>query len=190
MVRRTRWLMGLAAAALLAGGPLHAQDPDLEETGPAVERLRQAVEQRFSAYVRTELQLTDEQAQKLRANSQQFGQQRRQIAVDERQLRRALDDQMRPGIAANQDSVTRLMNGIADRRQAYAKTFEDERRSLTFLSPVQQARYLQLRERLLDRLREARARARLQGGGPGGGGAGARERPLLRPRANQRPLRP
>ena len=73
-------------------------------------------------------------------------------------------DQLRPGIAANADSVARLVDALTTHRIAYAQTFKDEMRELsTILNPVQRGQYLMLRDRLMQRAEELR-QGRLQPG--------------------------
>src|SRR2546430_15577876 len=75
---------------------------------------------------------------------------------------------MRPGFAANADSVSRLLDAIvASRAAAVEQLRADEREFATFLSPVQRAQlFLQLER--LQRNIEAAIRRRMQqaGGAP------------------------
>jgi hypothetical protein len=72
---------------------------------------------------------------------------------DERRLRAALAGQLRPGVAANPDSVNKLVDALTNHRVAYAQTFQDEMRELsTILNPVQRGQYLLLRDRLMQRV--------------------------------------
>ena len=77
--------------------------------------------------------------------------------------------QLRPGVAANQDSVSRLMNRLIDFKIRYAETFKQESGEMAaYLNAVQQAQYFVIRERLLDRIMEAREQ-RIQSRSPGQG---------------------
>src|SRR5574341_1184829 len=82
-----RWLLVVALA--LPGGAA-AQDTS------AVERLRAEVERRFAERVRTELQLTDDQATRLKATQERFGPRRRDLMRQQLAHRMALQWQMRP----------------------------------------------------------------------------------------------
>lgn len=180
----------MATLLLLAGGlalPLAAQEPELpagDVGDPAqAEVLRQRIEERFGERLRQELQLSDDQAAQLRRTTREYALRRRDLMVEERQLKQALAGQMRPGIAADQDSVARLTERLTRTRGDLARSYQDEVQALGFLTPVQRARYLQLRERLLERVREVRAR-RGAAAGEGGGlpGDGSRVRRRLRDR--------
>src|SRR2546425_3267081 len=68
---------------------------------------------------------------------------------------------MRPGVAANADSVRRLMDGMRAGREQMLKIERDEDREMGgYLNPVQRARYQQLRERFMQRVNEMRAERR------------------------------
>jgi chromosome segregation ATPase len=126
--------------------------------------LRQKIEERFAARVQQELGLTNDQTAKLRASSQSFGTRRRDLRNKEQALRDALDAQLRPGIAANQDSVTKLTDALVDLRVTSAQAARDEMKDLSkFLNPVQRARLLLLRERFYHRIREAYGRGEMRG---------------------------
>ena len=119
------------------------------------ERLRQLIEQRFGERLKEELGLTDEQASKLQVSLAGLAARRRGMEQDERRMRQALAAQLRPGIAANSDSVAKLVIALTDHRVAYAQTFKDEMRELsTILNPVQRGQYMMLRDRLMQRVQE------------------------------------
>jgi uncharacterized protein (UPF0305 family) len=72
-------------------------------------------------------------------------------------LRSALEAQMRPGVAANQDSVSKLTDGLVNLRTSYAQTLRDENREMAqYLTPVQRSQVLAMRERFTRRIREIR----------------------------------
>jgi hypothetical protein len=149
---RTRaWL--ISGLLLVAPGAARAQNtvPDPIRA----ERLRQQIEERFGARVKEELGLTDEQASRLRVSLAGIAARRRGMEQDERRLRQALAAQLRPGVAANQDSVAKLVDALTSHRVAYAQTFKDEMREIsTILNPVQRGQYLMLRDRLMQRAQE------------------------------------
>jgi hypothetical protein len=123
--------------------------------------LRQRIEERFASRVQQELGLTNDQAAKLRATSQQFG-------ARHRQLRDALGAQLRPGVAANQDSVAKLTDAMIDLRIAAAQLTRDEMRDVSkYLNPVQRARLFTMRERFQHRVNEAREHRDMRGGEDG-----------------------
>lgn len=143
---------GLVLAGLVAlAAPLSAQDEELPR-----EALRQRFEERFGQQVKQQLGLTDAEAIKLRDVSQTWAAKRRALESEERGLKQALQGQLRPGVAANQDSVARLAQRLVDLKVTYAQTYRDELKDWAFLTPVQRAQLVVMRERLLQALREAR----------------------------------
>jgi len=176
-------LLVLGFAVILApggaGGGLAAQqggrDSVRSDTAEAAE-LRTMIEQRFSQRVQQELKLTNEQTAKLRDAQERFGPRRRALMRQQVERRRALENQMQPGVAANQDSVRKLMDALTTGRLEVVRIQQEENRELNgFLTPVQQVRYNMMRERLLQRVGEMRREGRGMGRGRGQGmGGGAR----------------
>lgn len=156
-------LVWMAAVAALAGSPLAAQD-DSDDSPQAVQ-MRQQIEARFGQQVREALGLTDEQALQLRNTLGVWAPKRRAIEREERAIKLAMQGQLRPGVAANADSVARLTDRLLKLKVAYAQTFVDEDKELAkFLTPVQRAQFQVMRERLMARIEEIR-RQRMQQGG-------------------------
>jgi hypothetical protein len=144
------WL-GLAAA------PLHAQEP--APARPRTEELRRRVRERLAERVQQQLSLTDDQMQELRGTVGKFGLRRRDMEARQRTVRDALAGQLRPGVTASRDSVARLTDELMALRIRYAESFRDEQAELShYLDPVQRARLLVLRDRLLERGKEFRGR--------------------------------
>ena len=166
-------VMGLVFT--LASG-LGAQQPsDTAEAG----RLRAQIERRFTDRVQQELKLTPDQTTKLRASQERFGTRRRALMQQQMQRRRALHGQMEPGVAANSDSVRKLLDGIRAGRAEMVQLEQDEDQEMSgYLNPVQRARYQQMRERLLQRVGEMRRgraeRGMDRGRNPGMRGGGRR----------------
>ncbi len=153
-MRRSLW--SVVMVGLLTAGPAWAQ-----ETGPddpaRAQLLRQRIEDRFAALVKEEVGLTDAQLARLRATSTTYGGRRRDLEGLERLLRSSLADQMRPGVAANQDSVSRLTDALVNLRSSYAQTFRDENVEMAkYLTPVQRSQLLAMRERFARRVQEIR----------------------------------
>ncbi len=145
-------------AALVLGISVSARAQDSTEVdGPRAEHLRRMVEERFADRLMVELGLTGDQASRTRSILAKWGAKRRNIEKDQRDLRQQLTFAMRPGVAANESAVTRLVDSLTLNRVAYAQTFRDELADLaTVLSPVQRAQYVLLRDRLLQRVQEIR----------------------------------
>ena len=174
----------LGLAVILAPG-LSAQRDSVRQRddsagggpGANAEQLRMMIEQRFSQRVQQELNLTNDQTAKLKTTQERFGPRRRALMQQQMERRRALDQQMQPGIAANQDSVRKLMQGLDAGRLEMVRIQQDESKELgTFLNPVQQWRYNQMRERLMARVGEMRRQGRGMGRGRPMGMRGTRMR--------------
>jgi hypothetical protein len=157
-------IAGMLILASMAVLPATAAAQDTLPDPARAEQLRRRIEQRFGERLKEELGLSDEQASRLRIALAALAAKRRGMEQDERRMRQALAYQLRPGIAANADSVARLVDALTTHRVAYAQTFKDEMRELsTILNPVQRGQYLMLRDRLMQRAEELR-QGRLQPG--------------------------
>ena len=157
----------LGLAVILAPG-LAAQRDSVRQSSDSAqaEQLRTQIEQRFSQRVQEELKLTNDQTAKLKDTQERFGPRRRTLMQQQMQRRRALDEQMQPGIAANQDSVRKLMQGLDAGRLDMVRIQQDESKELgNYLTPVQQWRYNQMRERLMQRVGQMRRQGRGMGRG-------------------------
>jgi len=74
---------------------------------------------------------------------------------------------MQPGVAANADSVRKLMDDLQAGRADMLKIDQDEDREMAgYLTPVQRARYQEMRARLHQRVNEMRERRRAGQMGP------------------------
>jgi hypothetical protein len=132
-----------------------AQDPG--QPSPRAEQLRKQIEARFTARVKQDLGLSDQQTERLRGTTSTYLQRRRELERQERELKSALAGQLRPGVAADADSVSRLTDALLELKVSYAQSFREENRELAgFLSPVQRAQFQVLRERLLTRIEDVR----------------------------------
>jgi hypothetical protein len=70
-------------------------------------------------------------------------------------LREALAAQLRPGVAANQDSVAKLTDAMIELRMAEAQASREEvKEQSKYLNPVQRARLYVMRERFVHRVKE------------------------------------
>jgi flagellar motor switch protein FliG len=131
MMPRTVWV--LAGLVTLTGAAA-------AQGGPPAERLREQVVQRFMENYRSQSGLTDEQFEQLQAVLRRSWDERRASQERERALLRGIEGQMRPGVAADPDSVTRLLDGLI---QLQADRVDLTRREQTqlaeFLTPVQRA---------------------------------------------------
>ena len=159
-MRRLVWLVSLVLA--MAPGAALAQD-DGDES-PQAAAMRQQIETRFGAQVRQVLGLTDQQALQLRATLGVYGPRRRAMEREERAIKQGLQGQLRPGIAADADSVARLTDRLLAMKVSYAQTFVDEDKEMAkYLTSVQRAQFQVMRERLMARIEDIRVQ-RQQGG--------------------------
>ncbi len=150
----------LLATLVLAPGALVAQ----AATGERADQLRERIERMFTNRLRQDLGLSDAQVVQVGAVLTEWGSVRQRLEEEERALRRALDGQLRPGVAANADSVTRVIDRLLRNRVEYAESFQAEMRALgPILSPVQRAQFLRLRDELLRRVRELQEQRPVQG---------------------------
>lgn len=172
----------LSLAVLVVPGVATAQRDSVRARSDTAEagRLRARIDSAFGERVRQQLNLTPDQTTKLRATQERFGTRRRTLMQQQMQRRRALEDQMQPGVAANSDSVRKLMDGIQSGRAEMVRIEQDENQEMSgYLTPVQRARYQQMRERLMMRVGEMRREGRGMGRGEGRG-MGGRPRPRRR----------
>lgn len=170
----------LSLAVLTASGLAAQQRDSVRQRSDTAdtERLRARVEQRFSERVQENLNLTPEQTTKLRASQEKFSSRRRTLMEQQRDRRRALEDQMQPGVAANADSVNKLLDGLQAGRAEMLKLEQDQDDEMSrYLTPVQRARYQQMRDNFMERVRDMRLqrRGQMDGGrgrhpAPGAGG--------------------
>jgi hypothetical protein len=80
-----------------------------EERQLVERRLRNAIQQRFTQRVATELNLQEKQLAELRATSEKYAGRREVLSRRSEELRAALRGELRPGVAASEDSVERVV---------------------------------------------------------------------------------
>lgn len=159
-------IRGLGLIVLVLAAPLAAQ----QQTPVARRQVLEGriVDQFFENYRRL-AGLTPEQYTRFRAVATRSFQQRRERQQRERERWFALEGQMRPGVAANPDSVSKLLDGIVALRVAQVEQLKaDDKEFATFLSPVQRAQLFLATERFQQNIQELirRGMQRQQGGAP------------------------
>ena len=149
-------LIFLGAAAPVVAQQAPAQRRDTTVMIRDVE-MRDRIQETFLARAKEEMGLNDEQMTKLRATEERVAARRRSLEQEMRRLNGVLAEQLRPGIAAKEEVVTRSLDSLGTLRVSYAQTFREEQRELaTFLTPVQRAQFYRMRERMIDRVRTVR----------------------------------
>ncbi len=166
-MKRLLWVLMLVLAA-----PIAAQNPPDSSDDAEAQQLRQEIRQRWNARVRQDLDLTSDQAAKLQATEGRFLERQRDIARRQRAVLEGLRAELRPGVAANDDSVRKLMDARERNRAALAQLDQEENKEIAgYLNPVQHARYQMMREQLRRRIELIRERRQGRGQmmGPRGG---------------------
>ena len=130
--------------------------------GPTRQRreLQQQVVQRYMQNVRVQAGLSDGQFEQFGTVTRDTFEERATLARQEAGLWRALEGQMRPGVAAEADSIAVLMTGIADIMEERAALTRAEMEQFeTFLDPIQRAQVMLAWRRLqfqIDRILQGR----------------------------------
>ncbi len=157
---RRAWLLGCA----LLASPLAAQ----VQRPAAREALILRITEQFMDNYRRQAGLTPEQYDKFRAVAMRSFQQRRERQQREQELWQSLQLQMRPGMAAQPDSVSRLLDAIvAVRAGATDQLRADLRDYAAFLTPVQRGQLFIQYERLQRNIEDL-IQQRVRRGGMGG----------------------
>ena len=126
-----------------------------DSTSVRADSLRHRIEERFAARAQEKLGLTNDQTASLRATSKQFAGRRGELRTRGQRLREALAAQLKPGVAANQDSVAKLTDAMIELRLAETQLSRDEvREQAKYLNPVQRAQLYVMRERFAHRVRD------------------------------------
>lgn len=176
-----RWF--LVACTVLAG-PVGAQRirPDRPPSGdrPALEK---RFRERLGAVMRERLGLNDEQAIKLQEVNGRFEPRRRELFLEEREVRLGLRRALIDDSVASNDEVATLMDRAIRVQRQRVDLLESEQRELSqFMSPVQRAKYFGFLEQLRRQMEDMKSR-REGGGEPPleGFGPGKHRRPGPRP---------
>ena len=140
-----------ALLALLVVPVLHGQQGQMRQR----QMLQQQVMQRYMANFREQAGLSDEQFERFRQVVTESTQQRRALELRERELWRAIEGQMRPGVAADVDSLNGLMDSLIAVQQERVDLARSEReRYAEFLTPVQQAQLILATRRLQNNIEQ------------------------------------
>ncbi len=153
-------MLGTVLPAL--AGPVWGQE------NPRRERLQRQVVERFMENFRARAGLSDAQYGRFQEVTRGAFARRAALERRERALWEALEAQMRPGVAADQDSLVKLLDGLIDAQAAHVEgARQDLRRFAEFLTPVQRAQLVISLRRLQEEI-ERIIRERLEQGSRGG----------------------
>ncbi|HKE90810.1 MAG TPA: hypothetical protein VKB45_10755 [Gemmatimonadales bacterium] len=147
------------AVSMAAATTLTAQNP--ADSGVAADSgrlalLRKEIIVRYLARAHEVLGLTPDQAVKFDSTQARAWEQRRQLLVERQQINMAMRDQMRPGMPANPDSVSKLLESRRRVTESLFRVDDQEDREMTaYLNPVQRAQYQEFRQHFRERIAEA-----------------------------------
>jgi Spy/CpxP family protein refolding chaperone len=146
--------MSVVLCALVAG-PLAAQEPPGRR-----QVLREQVMARFLGNLQTQAGLSEEQLDRVKSTFRDGVEARSALSEQEREIWRALEGQMRPGVAADADSVEQLLENVLRLREERAELDRAEQEAFAeFLTPVQRAQVMMSWHRLqmqIERVRGGR----------------------------------
>jgi hypothetical protein len=129
------------------------------------QRLQQQVMQRYMQSYRQQAGLNEDQFRRFTEMTSRSFSRRAELREQERSLWLALEQQMRPGVAADSDSLTKVMDDLLDLQVEMAEVERENQQELDdFLTPVQRAQ-LMLSQRRLQMNIEEIMRQRREGGG-------------------------
>lgn len=124
-----------------------------------VMRFQQQIEERWGGMVQNQLNLNDQQMDRLRTATRANQDRHQDLNRREQDLHRAIGEQLQPGVAANQDSLGRMLDAALQTRAAHVQSDQQFNRDLgQFLSAVQRARLFIMTRRFEERLGEIRGR--------------------------------
>lgn len=163
-----RTITHAALMVLALAVPLSAQrDQRLNQGGQSREALMTQVVDQFMNRYQRQAGLTPEQNDRFRADMLKNMQTMREQQQRERGVLQALEFQMRPGVAANADSVSKLLDALLAARQAQVDEAKAEQRAYAvYLTPVQRAQLAIQWEQLMNRIQQV-VRDRMLGRGQG-----------------------
>lgn len=166
---RTIWMAALALATLAPTSTLDAQERQRPRQPPS----RQALERRFEDRVvdmsRRRLDLTDENAERLRTILREGWSARRELREELEAERARFAAAVRDADTSDAE-FTRLLNRMQElRRREYELWVAEQRALAEIMTPRQRAMFVQMQMRVNDAVRDVRRR-KPEGGGGGGGG--------------------
>lgn len=158
-------VFGATAAAAQQPAPANPSTPPAaRDSGRA--RLESKVRERFARAVRQRVGLNDDQMTRLQQVTAKYEQQRRPLGLEERSARLQLRGLVLNEQSADAKQVDALLDKLVDVQKRRVALLEAEQRDLrAFMTPVQRAKYLAMREQVRRRVGEMRERRKDRGAG-------------------------
>ncbi|HMC55352.1 MAG TPA: Spy/CpxP family protein refolding chaperone [Gemmatimonadaceae bacterium] len=181
----------LAIAFAVAATPVAAQQaPAPASADTARAQLEGRIRERFARVVKERVGLNDDQMKRLRDVQTKYDQQRRPLALEERSARLQLRGIVINEQSADQKQVDVLLSRLIDIQKRRVQMLESEQRDLSaFMTPVQRAKFMGIREQLRKRVEAMRDGGAARGAGrPGAMRPGAMRPGVRRPRPGARRL--
>jgi Spy/CpxP family protein refolding chaperone len=156
---RLRDIALVALLVSLASGTGAQQRPAPRgQAAPGRAQLEGEVRRGFARAVRERVGLTDDQMRRLAPVTQQHEQQRRQLQIEERGARMALQLAMSDS-TPDQAKVSQELQRLLDIQKRRIALLESEQKDLAaIMNPVQRARYMALQEQVRRRMEQMRLR--------------------------------
>ncbi|HKR54791.1 MAG TPA: hypothetical protein VJS20_00715 [Gemmatimonadales bacterium] len=124
-----------------------------------VESIQKQIRLRWHQHIVTQLQLNSDQASQLQATEDKYDGMRKPIQRRQVEIAGELNRQMQPGVAADNDAVTRLLAEREDNRAKLQDLDRQQDREMAgYLTPVQRVRYQRQREWLKGQIQQQRER--------------------------------
>jgi hypothetical protein len=145
------------ALLLLALAPTLLAAQAGTDSASQADNLRQAIRTRWHEHIVTQLQLNADQATKLQATEDKYDGLRQPIQRRQVEIATELNKQLQPGVAANNDVVSRLMGEREDNRAKIQDLDRQQDHEIAgYLTPVQRVRYWRQHELFVQKVRQFR----------------------------------
>ncbi|HTY05458.1 MAG TPA: hypothetical protein VMC86_02985 [Gemmatimonadales bacterium] len=147
----------LTALLTLVLAPLALSAQAGADSASQADNIRHIIRARWHQHIAQQLQLTADQSSKLQATEDKYDGMRQPIQQRQVQIAAQLNQQLQPGVAANNDVVTRLMTERQDNRAKLQDLDRQQDQEMAgYLTPVQRVRYQRQRELFIRRIQQAR----------------------------------
>lgn len=168
----------IGSAANAQGGPPMGPPGGMRADDPRRAELERKFKERLDRIARERLQLTDEQAVRLRDVASRTEESRRTLRRDETMMRMAMRRELLAGDRADEQKIAELLEQMPKLERRRLDLMEQEQKELArFLSPLQRARYFALQDELRRGMQELQRRRMGDSDGPRERGVPARRRP-------------